>query len=347
MHQRLYASKPDFMRAPNHAYASMVKIGHDCMSHSGKVSALRAKRIQDEFHYGAQVRYLPQLDSDDLSAQPHDAHCLHALLQRFGLALVEDKLQQRRREQHARDGVVPKEFEQPKSTRQGRGMGGWGEGGWTREAVTREGETHHDRTTKFEPCGCRSRNAQVLSVKNLRQRESLGENPDIGKREATLLWRAFCSRQIPYEKQIEELVPHFARDASPAPGGIVDVIIGDDVERHSDPSRRLRASKQGPQEFPHEKHVTSFPISFRVGEVDEPMVVRVNRAAVWAADTLGGTRRPRTVNRDRFGKSKHATNTVVSASYGGDQKDGGVRPCDIFSSGTRRNGGRVTPEAVA
>ncbi len=87
-------------------------------------------------------RPLPQLDGDDLSTKPDDAHGLHALLQLFRLALVEHELQQGRREKHARDGVLSEVLEQslacPMSTQQGH----------TTTQIETKGERHNREETK-------------------------------------------------------------------------------------------------------------------------------------------------------------------------------------------------------
>ena len=78
------------------------------------------------------------------------------------------------------------------------------------------------------------------------------------------------------------------------PGGVVDVIIRDHVERYSHLSSALHAPEQGPQQLPHEEHMARLPVPLAVREVDQPVVVGVYGAAVWAADSLGRSGSPRT-----------------------------------------------------
>lgn len=71
------------------------------------------------------------------------------------------------------------------------------------------------------------------------------------------------------------------------------MIIRDDVERHGHFPGALCAREKGPQQLPHEEDVAGLPVPLAVREVHQPVVVRVNGAAVWAADPLGRAGRSR------------------------------------------------------
>lgn len=86
------------------------------------------------------------------------------------------------------------------------------------------------------------------------------------------------------------------------------MIVRDDVQRHSHPARAVHPAQQGPEELPDKEDVAGLSVALRVGKVDEPVVVRVHRAAVWAADAL------RSTGRSRAAKSTSAVRGVGAVS---------------------------------
>lgn len=64
------------------------------------------------------------------------------------------------------------------------------------------------------------------------------------------------------------------------------MVVGDDVKRNRHTSCALRASQQRPQQLPHEKHMAGFAVPLGVGELDQPVVVRVDSPSMRAADAL-------------------------------------------------------------
>lgn len=79
------------------------------------------------------------------------------------------------------------------------------------------------------------------------------------------------------------------RRRHPIPGGVIDVVVGYDVERHRRalPALDGHAAQQRPQQLPHEEDVARLPVAFLVREVQQAVVVRVHRSSVRTADALG------------------------------------------------------------